>query len=152
MLADTGFALRLGADIAVRQFDDRFHHALKRYQPFERVEGKFLSKEFRYRVTDFTAQQAIFDIGYIPASGKGEYQGLEIIQVPVMHKRFYETHFIQPFDVILKIGLDELLYVSVTATGRIQPEGQSGFVDVEETVKLSRIPLILVPRKEGQDV
>lgn len=152
MLADTGFDLRLGADIAVRQSDDRFHKVLKRYKKFDRAEGELLSRRAMYRVTDFTAQQAVFDIGYIPAGGEGEYQGLEIIQVPVMHKRFYETNTIQPYDVILEIGLDELLYVSVTATGRIQPEGGAGFVDIKEMVKLSKIPMILVPRKEGQDV
>jgi len=153
MLADTGFDLRLGADIAVRQFDGKYHRALERMQKFDRADGKLLSARFRYRVTDFTDQQAVFDIGYIPSDEHGQYQGLEIIQVPVVHRRFSQTHTVQPYDVTLKIGLDELLYVSVTAIGRIRPEGTSGAedVDVEKTVKLSKIPLILVPRKGEED-
>ena len=149
MLADKGFDLALGADIAVRQFDDRLHRVLQRGQPFNRNEGVVRYREFRYRVTDLSAPQAVLEIGFV--GQRGNYEPIEIVSVPVMHRRDPDRRTAIPYDVVLQVGLDEILYVSARTIGRIEVGSNGKWQDVSETVELSRVPLILLHRETDDE-
>ena len=51
-----------------------------------------------------------------------------------------------PYDVVLRVGLNELLYVTASTTGRIDDNRHGKWQDITETVELSRVPLILLHR------
>jgi hypothetical protein len=144
LLAERSFDLALSADIAVRQFDDQLHYVLRKGQPFPRRDGHLRYREYKYRVTDMSAPQAVLEIGYVP--DRGRYEPLEILSVPVMHRRDPDRRTAIPYDVCLRVGLDEYLYVTATALGRIQLDGSGRCQEVPEQIELSRIPLALVPR------
>jgi hypothetical protein len=63
LLAERGFELALSANIAVRQFDDQLHYVLRRGQPFPRSYGHLGYREYKYRVTDLAAPNAVLEIG-----------------------------------------------------------------------------------------
>jgi hypothetical protein len=62
-----------------------------------------------------------------------------------MHRRDDDRRIAIPYDVCLRVGLDEYLYVTATALGRIQLDGSGSCQEVREQIELSRIPLALVP-------
>jgi hypothetical protein len=142
LLAERGFELALSADIAVRQFDDCLHFVLRKGQPFPRG-GHGRYREYKYRVTDFAAPQAVLEIGQIPE--RGQYEPLEVLSVPVVHQQNPDTRSALPYDICLRVGLNECLYVTATALGRIQSGTPPRYVEVHEQAELSRIPLALVP-------
>src|SRR5207248_9655656 len=107
LLAERGFGLALSADIAVRQFDDQLHYVLRKGQPFPRSDGQLRYREYKYRGTDLVAPQAVLEIGYVP--DRGRYEPLEILSVPVMHRRDPDVRSVIPYDVCLRVGLDEYL-------------------------------------------
>ncbi|MCE9603387.1 MAG: Hsp70 family protein [Planctomycetia bacterium] len=143
ILAERGFELALSADIAIRQFDDRLHYVLRKGQPFPRGSGELTYREYKYRVTDLAAPQAVLEVGYVP--DRGQYEPLEILSVPVVHRRDPDLRSAIPYDVRLRVGLDEYLYVTAMAIGRIQLDGLDNYQETREQVELSRIPLALVP-------
>lgn len=150
MLAERGFNLALGADIVVRQFDDRKQRILERGQPFMRSKGQFLFREFTYRVVDFSSPQAVLEIGYIPQL-QGDYVPLEIMSVPVTHRRDESRRTAIPYDVKLRIGLDEHLYVCAVAQGKIEDRETGSLREVTQSSELSRVPLILLYKNEATD-
>lgn len=144
LLAERGFDLALAADIAVRQFDGHLHFVLRKGQPFPRGgEAQTRFREYKYRVTDLAAPQAVLEIGQIPE--QGQYEPLEVLSVPVMHRRNPDDRSVLPYDVCLRVGLSEHLYVTATALGRIQAGSTSQYSEVREQAELSRIPLALIP-------
>ncbi|MCY2966820.1 MAG: hypothetical protein NT069_24850, partial [Planctomycetota bacterium] len=143
LLAERGFELALAADIAVRQFNDRLHYVLRKGQPFPRIDGNLRYQESKYRVTDLSAPQAVLELGYIP--DRGDYEPLEILSVPIMHQRDPDRRTAIPYDVCLRVGLNEFLYVTATAFGRIQLDDSGICEEVREQVELGRIPMALVP-------
>ena len=149
MLAERGFDLALGANIVVRQFDDRKQLILERGQPFIKANGEFLYREFSYRVVDFSAPQAVLEIGYTAIGG--EYQPLETMTVPVTHRRDDSRRTAIPYDVKLRVGLDEHLYVCATAVGRIEDRRSGTLEEVKQSAELSRVPLILLYKHEARD-
>ena len=142
-LAHQGFDLALAADIVVRQFDDTLHHVLLSGQPLPQEKGARRYQEYLYRVTDLAAPQAVLEIGYVTAGDR--YVPLEVLAVPVMHERNPDTRSAIPFNVRLQISLDECLYVTARAQGRLMLGLRGDYNDVEQEVGLSRIPLTLIP-------
>jgi molecular chaperone DnaK (HSP70) len=142
LLAERGFELALSADIAVRQFDNHLHFVLRKGQPFPRG-GQGRYREYKYRVTDLAAPQAVLEIGQIPE--RGQYEPLEVLSVPVIHRQNPDDRSVLPYDICLRVGLNEYLYVTATALGRVQSGKTSHYVEVCEHAELSRIPLALVP-------
>lgn len=146
LLADRGFELALSVDIAVRQFDGHLHYVLRKGQPFPRGEkGQARYREYKYRVTDLAAPQAVLEIGQCPEYG--EYEPLEVLSVPVMHRRNFDDRSVLPYDVCLRVGLDEYLYVTASALGRVQTGSPPRYEEICDLKELSRIPLMLVPGK-----
>lgn len=142
-LAYTGFDLALAADIVVRQFDDNLHHVLRCGQPLPQTKGSLQFQEYLYRVTDLSAPQAILEIGYYSEGHR--HVPLEVLAVPVMHRRNSETRSAIPFNVRLQIGLDECLFVTAQAQGRMMLGQMGEYQDLSQKVSLSRIPLTLIP-------
>lgn len=146
LLAERGFDLALAADIAIRQFDNHLHFVLRKGQLFSRNDqGGAGVHEYKYRVTDFAAPQAVLEVGQIPENG--EYEPLDILSVPVVHVCKPEDRSVLPYDVCLRVGLNEHLYVTATALGRILSGDPPHYVEVREQRELSRIPLALVTGK-----
>jgi molecular chaperone DnaK (HSP70) len=149
LLSEFGFELALSGDIVVRQANGLYHHVLRNGQPFPRDGTGFRYQEYTYSLTDLSAQQAVFEIGHAPSHGVPV--PLEILTVPVLHATRADDRSVIPFDVHLRVGLNEHLFLQATALGKcLNGHSMGHYVqEVQHRVELSRIPMTLYPGTEG---